>query len=325
MKILVVGLGSMGRRRIRLIKKYNESFMINGVDQNDERRSLVKKELDIDTYATLEDALNSEKFDCVFICTSPLSHSILINTCLNFGLHVFTELNLVDDGYEENIKKAKENNKVLFLSSTFLYRAEILKINDMVKQQDKKLNYTYHVGQYLPDWHPWESYLDYFVGNKKTNGCREIFAIELPWISHVFGNIKDVIVNKSKMSSLKLDYNDNYLLIIEHVSGHKGVLVVDVISRKPVRNLEIFGEDLYLSWDGSAEGLINYDFVQKKNVHIKLYEEVDRLDAYSSFIVENAYLSEISSFFDVIKYGNKPIYGFEDDKEVLTLINRIEA
>lgn len=325
MKILVVGLGSMGRRRIRLIKKYNESFMIKGVDQSEERRSLVKKELDIDTYASLEDALSSEKFDCVFICTSPLSHSTLINTCLNSGLHVFTELNLVDDGYEENIKKAEENNKVLFLSSTFLYRAEILKINDMVKQQDKKLNYTYHVGQYLPDWHPWESYLDYFVGNKKTNGCREIFAIELPWISHVFGSIKEVVVNKSKMSSLELDYNDNYLLIIEHESGHKGVFAVDVISRKPVRNLEIFGEDLYLSWNGSADGLINYDLVQKKNVNIKLYEKVDQLDTYSNFIIENAYLSEISSFFDVIKYGCKPIYSFEEDKKILKLIDRIEA
>ena len=35
------------------------------------------------------------------------------------------------------------------------------------------------LGQYLPDWHPWESYKSFFVSNKKTNGCRELFAIEL--------------------------------------------------------------------------------------------------------------------------------------------------
>ena len=121
--------------------------------------------------------------------------------------------------------------------------------------QDERLNYTYHIGQYLPDWHPWENYKDFFVVDKRTNGCREIFAIELPWLTEVFGNVKDIIVRKSKISSLNIDYDDNYMVILEHESGHKGMLAVDIVSRKAVRNLEVFGESLYLSWDGSAEGL----------------------------------------------------------------------
>ena len=46
---------------------------------------------------------------------------------------------------------------------------------------------------------------------------------------------------------------------------------------------------------------------------------------YSRFIVENAYLNEIKAFFSAINNEEQPIYDFKKDKEVLSLIDRIEA
>jgi predicted dehydrogenase len=325
MNIVVIGLGSMGRRRIRLIKQYNNSYKIIGVDLNKERRITSESEFGIETRDSLEVAIKNHNLDCAIICTSPLSHSKLIKLCLENNLHVFTELNLVTDGYDENIQLAEEKNKILFLSSTFLHRAEINQIKKLVKMQDERLNYNYHIGQYLPDWHPWENYKDFFVGDKRTNGCREIFAIELPWLIEVFGNVKDIIVRKSRISSLNIDYDDNYMVILEHESGHKGMLAVDIVSRKAVRNLEVFGENLYLSWDGSAEGLKMMDIEKRIEENILLYEKVDQLNQYSKFVVENAYYDEIVSFFNVISNNIEPIYDFEKDKIILDLIDRIEA
>jgi predicted dehydrogenase len=341
MKILVVGLGSMGRRRIRLIKQYNEAYTIIGVDFNQERRTLSESEFGIETRARLEDAIKNDHPDCAMICTSPLSHSALIGECLKNKLHVFTEINLVADGYDENIRLAQDANKVLFLSSTFLYRAEIKEIDKRVKlhsglqsesqgeaqgeAQGGNLNYTYHIGQYLPDWHPWENYKDFFVADKRTNGCREIFAIELPWLIETFGPIRDIFVKKSKMSTLDLDYDDNFMVFLEHESGHKGMLAVDIVSRKAVRNLEVVGENLYLSWDGSAEGLKYMDIETKKEETVRLYKKVDQLDQYSKFVVENAYYDEIASFFGAISGSVQPIYDFEKDKITLDLIDKIEA
>lgn len=325
MNIVVIGLGSMGRRRIRLIKQYNESYKIIGVDLNKERRTTSESEYGIETSDNLEDAIKNLSPNCAFICTSPLSHSKLINLCLRSNLHVFTELNLVTDGYDENVQLAEEKNKTLFLSSTFLHRVEIKKINELVKMQEDRLNYTYHIGQYLPDWHPWENYKDFFVGEKRTNGCREIFAIELPWLIAVFGNVKDFVVRKSKISSLNIDYDDNYMVILEHESGHKGMLAIDIVSRKAVRNLEIFGENLYLSWDGSAEGLKMIDIEKRKEENILLYDKVDRMNQYSKFVVENAYYDEIVAFFGVVSNDIGTIYDFEKDRVILELIDRIEA
>lgn len=322
---LVIGLGSMGKRRIRLINEYNKNIKIIGIDTNENRRVESFEKYNIQTFESLEEIKDNYKIDCAFICTSPLSHSKLITECLKLGIHVFTELNLVDNGYEKNIVLAKQKQLVLFMSSTFLYRAEIKKIKSLVENSSCKLNYTYHVGQYLPDWHPWENYKDFFVADKRTNGCREIFAIELPWLIDTFGDIVKVHVVKNKISNLNIDYNDNYLVIVEHSSGHKGILTVDVVSRKAVRNLEIFGEDLYLIWDGSPEGLKIYDYNNKIDIDINLYEEVDRIEHYSKFVVENAYLNEIVDFFETIVEGKSPIYSFEKDKEILQIIDKIES
>ena len=103
---------------------------------------------------------------------------------------------------------AKEVCKTLFLSSTFFYREEIRYIRSKISN-DKKWNYSYHIGQYLPDWHPWESYKDFFLGDKRTNGCREIMAIELPWLTGTFGEVDRVNVLSDKLTGLNIDYKDN--------------------------------------------------------------------------------------------------------------------
>ncbi len=327
MTILVIGLGSMGKRRIRLIQKYDVNFQIVGIDASEMRRVECEKTYGITTFSSVVEAFEQYKMECAFICTPPLTHNELTSMCLNHGLHVFTELNLTYDGYEQNIELSRLKSRRLFLSSTFIYRDEIMEIKRRVQDTEGAVNYNYHVGQYLPDWHPWESYKDYFIGDKRTNGCREIFAIELPWIVDTFGEITKVSVVKSKMSTLEIDYNDNYLLIVEHSTGHKGTLSVNVVSRKAVRNLEVYGESLYLQWDGSPKGLKFYDFIEKNERFIELYQEIDRLEGYNQFVIENAYYNEIVSFFDSIENMenmNLP-YSFEKDKDILNLIDKIEA
>ena len=120
MKILVIGLGSMGKRRIRLIKTLNPGTEIRGVDFQEERRIQTKNELGILSYPDLDTAIKNFVPDSALVCTSPISHGKIIIECLKNGLNVFTEINLLNDWYNEALKLAKLNNLKLFLSSTFL-------------------------------------------------------------------------------------------------------------------------------------------------------------------------------------------------------------
>lgn len=325
MKILVIGLGSMGRRRVRLLKQIDASFEIIGIDNNSDRRLQAENEFKVKTCDDLAMALCNMQPECAVISTSPLSHASIIATCLKHGCHVFTEPNLVSDQYDENLLLAKKQKKILFLSSTFLYRDEIKYIAEKVANTDGLLNYNYHVGQYLPDWHPWESIQNYFVGDKRTNGCRELFAIELPWIIKTFGEIKSYKVVSDRNTQLPIEYNDNYMLLVEHDTGHKGVFCVDVVSRRAVRNLEVYGENLYMTWDGTPAGLKEYDYENRAERDINLYQAIDKQEGYASFVIENAYKNELETFIRVVNGTGHAEYTFEDDKKVLSLIDEIEA
>ncbi len=322
MNIAVIGLGSMGKRRIRLVEELYPDFKIVGIDGRDDRRKEAASQFSIKCYESLN--LCNDSVDCVFVCTSPLSHNGIIHDALGRGYHVFTELNLVSDGYDENIKLAEENGVKLFLSSTFFYREEIKYIRDKI-DKNRQWNYIYHIGQYLPDWHPWESYKDFFLSDKRTNGCREIMAIELPWLTGTFGDVTDINVIDDKMTGLNIDYNDNFMVQLIHSNGNKGCLIVDVVSPVAIRKLEVYSEGKYFSWNGTPDGLVEFDPVNKKATAVKLTEKAEHMEGYSAFVVENAYKNEIKEFFDVVTNGKEPLYGFNQDKKILELIDKIGA
>lgn len=323
MSIIVIGLGSMGKRRIRLLQKLRTEEVI-GVDQNEDRCKAVNEEFGIRTYSELDEVLNTQTVKYALVCTSPLSHGVIINKCLAAGVSVFTEINLVADMYDENIELAKKNDCTLYLSSTALFRNEMTYMIDAIRSDDKPHGYTYHVGQYLPDWHPWESYKDFFIGNKRTNGCREILAIELPWIVAAFGAITDIQFVKSKKTELDIEYNDTYMIIVTHENGNHGVITVDVVCRKAVRDFKVFSENIFLTWKGTTDSLMAYDVNTKTEKNVDLYESIKHLDGYSPLIIENAYESELMDFFNVAEGKKEAEHTFEKDREILKWIDKVE-
>lgn len=322
MNIVVIGLGSMGKRRIRLIQELYPEYRIIGVNKSPERRKEVSDLFGItcvDSIANVEIGI-----DCAFVCTAPLTHSSIITECLQRKWHVFTELNLIDDGYEQNIQLAKNNGIKLFLSSTFLYREEPRYIRSRINN-DQKWNYIYHIGQYLPDWHPWENYKSNFLADKRTNGCREILAIELPWLLASFGEIESLHAESDKMTDLGIDYNDNFMIHFRHKNGNKGTLIVDVVSPCAVRKFEAYAEGHYIAWNGTPESLQEYNSESGKLENIELSEITEHKDGYRSFITENAYKNEIQEFINVVNDNKLPIYTFEQDLNTLRIINTIGA
>lgn len=320
MNICVVGLGSMGKRRIKLLKSNAKDLFIIGIDNNLKRVETVSKQYGIECYQSLTDIKN--KLDCAFVCTPPQFHAEIIKECLKRELHVFSEINLLSDLYEENIRLAKEKKKVLFLSSTPLYKEEMQFIDKKVKENGKPCVYQYHVGQYLPDWHPWDKLEDFFVSNKKTNGCREFLAIELPWIQNTFGKITKVHSIKKKLTSLALEFPDTYLIQIEHESGTIGQLLIDVVSREAVRILEVLNEDLYIKWNGTPNSIYEKDLILGEWKQVKAGNYVHE-QGYAEVINEYAYEREIEEFFEVLK-GKQTIYDFEKDIRTLEIIDEIE-
>lgn len=323
MRILVIGYGSMGRRRIRLIKQLIPGCDFICVDTNLSRYEQIINDGHVG-FTDLTDALNGNP-DLAFVCTSPGHHAEIILKLISAHIHVFTEINLVSDQYEEIIKLSRNENVKVFMSSTMLYDKQIIAIEDQIHKQPGQLTYIYHVGQYLPDWHPWESYKDFFIGKKETNGCREILAIQLPWIIKSFGTVEEKTVVKRRNTSLDIDFDDTFIVSMEHNNGNSGVFVCDVLARKAVTYLEVMGENFYLRWDGTPDSLYSLDCDLKEMKTISSYDSIEHVEGYADIISENQYIDEIKAFFDWVYENKTPSYSLADDKYILSLIDSIEG
>lgn len=323
MKVLVVGYGSMGRRRIRLLKELSEEYSFICVDNNKKRLEQIKTDGMLG-YSSLAEAI-SHKPNIAFVCTSPGYHAEIILELIDAGIHVFTELNLISNRYDEILEKAAVKNVKVFMSNTMLYDKQILAIMENTRSQCGNKTYIYHVGQYLPDWHPWESYKDFFIGKKETNGCREILAIQLPWIIKLFGQVRTVSMVKRRNTNLDIDFDDTYIITLEHDNGDTGVFICDVLARKAISYLEVMGENMHIVWNGTPETLLSFDEKAKKMIKLSSYDKVDHVEGYADIINEDQYMDEIKAFIAWIQNECAPAYTLEDDRYVLDLIDKIEG
>jgi predicted dehydrogenase len=321
-KILVCGLGSMGKRRIRILKSCFPTFNILGVDNNTDRARKTGQTDKIETHNDFYTAFDDFCPDAVFACTSPLEHEKIVLHALENGAHTFSEINLSTKGYDKILSTSKSHGLIAFLSSTFLYRDEIAWIIDKVK--NSKISYRYHTGQYLPLWHPWEEHSQFFVSDKKTSAIKEIMAIEFPWMIKAFGNVVDYRVMNFKISQLDLAYRDTLHLILEHENRSCGAVTFDCVSIRPNRKLDIYNDKVFYEWHGTFDSLKEYDILKKKMVDISLSENIIQDDNYNESIVENPYIEEVKDFFSAIE--NKTMqssYGYDQDRIVLDLIRKI--
>ena len=76
MRSLVVGYGSMGRRRIRLLSELMPDVEVICVDSNTDRQKQAK-DAGFVVYGNLEETVN-ENLDVAFVCTSPGRHANII-------------------------------------------------------------------------------------------------------------------------------------------------------------------------------------------------------------------------------------------------------
>lgn len=320
-KVAIIGLGSMGQRRIRLLKE-NFSYELVGFDYSEKRRKETYERFQINLVDNIEDLLKIKELKCVFSCVSPTSHIEIIKLVTKFSVPVFSELNLILDDFESVLNIEHSGKNKIFLSSTMLYRNELKRVTNNYDQ--KSVNYSYIVGQYLPDWHPWESYKDFFVSNINTNAIREILAIELPWMINAFGDIVEFKVMLNKISKLEINYPDIIHVLFKHNNGSTGYLGIDLVSRKPIRNLRISNEDSLTIWGGTPESYAEYDLNLRSFSYFFQKSSSIKDNNYADFIVEDAYLDEIKAFFEYIDNDIKPIYSFKKHEVILSLVDAIE-
>lgn len=319
-KFLVIGLGSMGKRRVRCLKGLNHSE-IYGLDTRTDR----VEGTDIKIVSDVETFMRLEKPICI-ISVPPDKHLQYMELCLKYGCHFFVEASVILEGMEDFEKRIKGTGVVGVPSCTLLFHPAIQMIQQIVSEGKlgKISNVIYHSGQYLPDWHPYEKVSDFYVSQKSTGGCREIVPFELTWLCKIFGHPQKSIGLFGKTIEIEgaSEIDDTYNMVFRFKEGHMMSLVVDVVSRVATRKLTINGELTQLRWDWENEFIeLHYP---NGEVEKLVFKRSLSHSGYNPNIGEGMYIDEVSAFLDEVNgIGSYPT-DLSYDTKVLSLLGNIE-
>lgn len=329
MKFLVIGLGSMGKRRVRNLLALGHQGNIAGFDPREDRRAEAKK-YEIELYNNFEEALNEFQPDAFLISTPPNLHMHYAFMAQQNNIHCFIEASVVDaEKILELAQRVKSQKLVMAPSCTMRYYPMPMKIKELINSGaiGKVLNYNYQTGQYLPDWHPWEKIEDFYVSNPDTGGCREIVPFELTWLNDIFGDSKPLACVRRKLTDMNADIDDIYHCILEYPNNVIGNLCVEVVSRpKATREIRVLG----------AEGEIVYsaDSNELRYINTSL-DEWERISFETGTVEsgyinpEEPYINEVRAYIDAIidvqnarpsSYPNT----LEDDYKILHTLYKLE-
>lgn len=330
MKFLVIGLGSMGKRRVRnLIALRKKKKDIAGFDLRVDRREEAKR-YGIRTYDNFETALE-EHIPGVFIISTPPNHHMqYAYIAEQRNIHCFIEASVIEaDKILKLSQKIKNKNILMAPSCTMRYFPMPKKVKELIDLNTigKVLNINYQVGQYLTDWHPWEKIEDFYVSRPDTGGAREIVPFELTWLNNIFGDATPLVCIRRKITDINADIEDIYHFIIEYPQGVIGNITIEVISRpKATRKLRIIGEDGIIDFDGDSNRLkhINSFLKDWKIINFEI-GTVEKNYIYP----EQPYINEIKDFIESVENIsiNKPsIYPntLEDDYKILQTLYKLE-
>lgn len=322
MKFLVIGLGSMGSRRIRNLQFHNEQNII-GFDLASERRREAEKKYGIKTVADLT-RLKKGEFDAVIISTPPDKHGDAIRFALKNKKHFFAEVGTTNDGYGD-IKKYRGATIVMAPSCTFRYFAPIAMIKKLLDagRIGKILAFQYHMGQYLPDWHPWEDYRKVYFSKKETGACKEMLAFELIWLNWIINSeVAEISGFVDKVSDLDMDADDIILANLKYKNNIFGNVVIDVISRKPFRTLRVLGSEGVLDWERFDSVIKIYDAKSKKTELIN----VPNGNPEKGYVnEEEMYNDEVGAWLGAIRGKASYPYTFKDSRRNLEVLYKLEA
>jgi len=313
LKFLVVGCGSIGERHIRNLKQMKVVEIVACDTRKDRCLEIKRKYCLNETFQDYREALRQE-IHSVLVCTPNAFHVPVALDAVRQGCHVFIEKPLSHnlDGVAELLRTSDENRLVVSVGFNLRYHPNLNKMKKLLEAKaiGKVICARVEVGQYLPDWHPWEEYKKGGSAQNKLGGGIILDAThELDYITWLLGDVQEIFCFADKLSNLEIDTEDTAEILLKFDSGIFANIHMDYIQRSYSRSCKIIGDEGTLIWDFS------------KNL-VKCYRaEVQGWEIYGQekFDYNDTYLNEMRHFIRCTTGNEKPAVDGKQGKKILEI------
>ncbi|MFH1616600.1 MAG: Gfo/Idh/MocA family oxidoreductase [Planctomycetota bacterium] len=314
MKILIVGLGSIGQRHLCNLRcLFGDKLDIlayRSIGRNMKICDNMTAETDVDlesiynikTYLDYDQALE-QRPDAVIIANPTKLHVPAALKAANRGCHLFIE-KPISAGLEEVNKLeriVKEKELIVLVGYQLRFHSCLQTIKKLLDQKSigELITVYSEFGEYLPNAHPYEDYRAGYAARKDLGGGVLLsLSHEFDYLQWLFGMPVKLFALGGKLSGLEMDVEDTGSILMESTINGKSVAVhvhLDFRQNPASRTCCITGDKGKISWDYYSNRVI-LQVGEKKG-----WETFD----FNPFERNNLFLEEMKYFINCVKTGKQ--------------------
>jgi predicted dehydrogenase len=258
MKLLVVGLGSIGRRHVDNLYALGVTDLIAWRVGNQPFPEPGRWD-GIPVFATLEAAL-AEGPKAVLVCNPPACHVPVAIDAARAGCHLFIEKPLSDglQRVEELRSLTAARRLVVLVGFNLRFHPGLRMLKRWIDdgRVGRVLSIRAQAGQYLPDWHPWADHRRGYSARQELGGGVILDLIhELDYVRWLGGEVSEVGCMTGAIGGVTLDTEDIAEIVLRFESGAIGSVHLDYLQRRLSRSCSVIGTVGTATWDGVANRL----------------------------------------------------------------------
>ncbi len=308
---MVIGLGSIGQRHIRNLRMLvgedldlitSRTRGLNNViseTMQSKQCNDLAQEYGIRTFDSINDAFG-ERPNMVFITNPTSLHVKTAMKAVLSGCSVFVEKPLSHNMamIGELIDRTETNGITTMVGYQMRFHPCLIRLREAISKRELGRIFTVRaeVGEYLPDWHPYENYRDTYASKETLGGGVILTQIhEFDYLYWLFGLPRRVFALGGTLGSLDIDVEDVSSVLLDcEVDGTQIPVHVhqDYLQNPPSRTCHLIGEKGKILVDLRANTFSLFDRIGNRKEHLSF----PRLDRNELFIAELAhYLKSVTA------------------------------
>jgi predicted dehydrogenase len=317
MKILIAGLGSIGRRHFRNLVALGEKdlvlFRTRKATLPDDELAGYPVETEIHA------ALKTHQPAAVIVANPTALHLDIAIPAAEAGCHILLEKPVSHslEGLDTLKNAAEKNGGRILVGFQFRYHPTLNQARELIQEGalGQVLTVHAHWGEYVPNWHPWEDYRQSYAARADLGGG-VIGTLTHPfdYLRYLLGEIDALWSFNGHISPFELDVEDVAEIGLKFTSGAIGGVHVNYVQRPPVHRLEIVGTSGTLRWD-NADGTLHF---YRMPAPFGSYSDAPPAPVEETFFLppgferNDLFLAQARHFLNVVRGEESPVCTLED-------------
>jgi len=316
-RLLIVGLGSIGRRHARLARDLVPNLQIVALRHRD-RPDAGEPGID-HCVSSLAEALRF----CpqAAVVANPASHHLEVAMDLaRAGVHLLVEkpISNATCGVAELIEECRVRRLTLMIGYNLRFLPSLMRFRELVegRRVGRVLSARAEVGQFLPSWRPGSDYRQTVSARSELGGGVLLeLSHEIDYLRWLFGEVEWVSAVERRQSALEIDVEDTAHLVLGFAGETRvprviAALSMDFIRHDKTRCCTAIGETGSLRWNAMAGT-------------VEVFEQ--GADAWRCLLAhphqqDESYLAEWRHFLECIAAGSAALVSGNDGLAVLRVI-----